>query len=807
MSDHGKRIAAAIAAALSVFLLTACASGGGGGGSTGNTPPPDDSAPPPEEDSYVFAPTGPAGVITKSESGVANPSEVVAVLDSGVDLAHDEFRGDNPVGKPIVTTWTDSVSHWCSDQGLTECADPTDVSDEAGTYVDAQTGETIPGTGHGTGVASLIAGKTLSWSGNSQIAVYDISDRDDGAVSQPGWITTALRDAADHGNRVANLSYAVDMVSMRQNLASKSDERADIDRFVNAGAVLVAAAGNGSENYSHIVSDTWDRDLREADSLVDQLLVVGALAWDQLATYSDFAGENPLVQERFLVTQGSHQVAIANHDPGASGWGSGTSYAAPVVSAALATLLSKWDHLTPEQAANRLLATTDRTFANQNAPSTDDYGKTSCGESGDVDCGLYTYGQGRLDFASALAPAGIPAVATAASVPDAAHPSAGAPISETALMLPAGLGSAGDEIAAAVSEVEVFDDLGRNYSADLSGLIRSQTDPTQGLGFKMSEFLAAGLSAPVTTVVDKDSGIRQMVAVDAGGRPSMAAVGTDAETLGWGLTAYHFGNGASAPDAAGVQGMGMVSYSGDTPMANQIDSANGVNVAIPLAGGLSLTSSYWQGEKRLSLDETGRKNRISNIAVGLEAGLIEGVDLTAGYASLDESDGFMGMTGMGGFATDSGSSMDLIQLGLAASLGGFRAFANYQSGQARAAFGNSLITHLDAEVEQMAVGASYGFDQGRRQIALVASRPMHVTGGTAAMRLAADRSEDGRVIYRHESVAFSGAEAPMNYEIGYRQRIGKRAVFGFNAMRMENAPNLAAGGVDHGAMAMIRYGF
>ena len=806
MNDHGKRIAAAVAAALSVFLLTACASGGGGG-STGDIPPPDDNAPPPKEDSYVFAPTEPAGVITESESGVVNPSEVVAVLDSGVDLDHDQFRGDNPVGKPIITTRTDSASHWCTDEGLTECGDPTDVSDEAGTYVDAQTGETIPGTGHGTGVASLIAGKTLSWSGNSQIAVYDISDRDDGAVSQPGWITTALRDAADHGNRVANLSYAVDMVSMRQNLDSKSDERADIDRFVNAGAVLVAAAGNGSENYSHVVTDKWDLDIQETDSLVDQLLVVGALARDQLATYSNFAGENPLVQERFLVTQGSHQVAIANHDPGGSGWGSGTSYAAPVVSAALATLLSKWDHLTPEQAANRLLATTDRQFANQNAPSTDDYGKTSCGESGDVDCGLYTYGQGRLDFEAALAPAGIPAVATTASVPDAAHPSAGAPISETALMLPAGLGSAGDEIAAAVSEVEVFDDLGRNYSADLSGLVRSQTDPTQGLGFRMSEFLAAGLSPPAATAIDKDSGTRQMVTVDADGRPSMAAVGTDAETLGWGLTAYHFGNGASAPDAAGAQGMGMVSYSGDTPMADQIDSANGVNVAIPLADGLSLTSSYWQGEKRLSLNETGRKNRISNIAVGLKAGLIEGVDLTAGYAQLNESAGFMGMTGMGGFATDSGSSMNLMQVGLNARFGGFQAFANYQTGTASAAFGNSLITNLDADVEQMALGVSYGFDQGRKQVAFVASQPMHLTGGTADMKLAADRTKDGQVIYRNESVAFSGADAPMNYEIGYRQRVGKQTMLGFNAMRMENAPNMATSGADHGAMAMVQYRF
>jgi len=804
MSSPRKRFATAISTTLSVSLLTACASGGGGGGSTGTPPPPGDSAPPPEENTYTFTPTEPAGVVAKSESGVENPSEMVAVIDSGVDLSHNEFQGDNPVGQPIVTTKTDSASNWCSNEGFSECSDPADVSDEAGTYINSETGEEIPGTGHGTGVASLVAGKTLSWSSNSQLAVYDVSDLNDGSVRRVGWITTALNDAADNGNRIANLSYAIDMVSVRHNVDPDGDERADIDKFVNSGAVLVVGAGNGSENYSDVVTDKWDLDVKETDSLVDQLFVVGALDRDELASYSNFAGENPLVQERF---QGTHEVAIANYGPGTTGTGSGTSYAAPIVSAAMATLLSKWDHLTPAEAANRLLATTDRQFANENALGSDDYGDASCGESSTVDCGLYTYGQGRLDFAAAIAPEGEPAVATTANVPDADKRSAGSPINETALILPSGLGNAGDEIAAAASEVEVFDDLGRNYTADLSGAIRTQTDPTQGLAFKMSEFLSAGLFAPMTSITDEGSGTRQVISMDANGHLNVAGVGTDAEKHGLGFTAYHFGNGASAPDAAGLQNMEMVSYSGNTPMANQLDSANGVNVDVPLAGGLSLTSSYWQGEKRLSLDKTGQKNRISNIAVGLKAELIEGVDLTAGYASLDETAGFMGMTGMGGFSTDTGSSMGLMQLGLNASFGGFHAFANYQGGLAQANFGNSLIANLDADVEQMAVGASYGFDQGGRKVAFVASQPMHLTGGTASMKLAADRTNDGQVIYRHESVNFSGAEAPMNYEIGYRQRIGKMAMFGFNAMRVENGADMANGGVDHGAMAKISYRF
>ncbi|KTG16174.1 MULTISPECIES: S8 family serine peptidase [unclassified Guyparkeria] len=768
-------------AAVSLLLLTAC--GGGGGGAT---PPPGDS----DTGSYTFTPVQPAATITESNSGVSNPSEVVALIDSGLDLNHDEFQGDNPVGKPIVTTTTDSASNWCTNTGGSGCSDPNDVSDESS---------------HGTAVGSLIAGKTLAYSGNSQLAVYDVSDAASGDITTVGWITQAMSDLVDNGNRVANLSYTFDAVTARQVYPTTSTERQQIDKFVNSGAVLISSAGNDAESYSDKVGSTWNADVNEANTLVDQYLVVGALDGDELASYSNFAGDNPLVQDRFLVTQGTHTVAIANSAPDAYGTGTGTSFAAPIVSAAMATILSKWDHFTPVQAAQRLLDTTDREFANRNDAGGDDYGDTSCGASDDIDCGLYTYGQGRLDIEAALAPEGVLSVATTASVPDGSDPDAGSSITTSGLLLPAGLGDTADQIAAAASRVEVFDELGRNYTADLSGMVQAASDPTQGLGYRMSEFLANGLARRATSR-DEATGAVQRVHIDGSGRLSLAAVGTDAGS-GLNVEAYHFGHGTSAPGTGASPGMAMVSYAGNTPMANQIDSANGMSVELPLAPLLSLTSRYWQGEKRLSLDPTGAANRISNAAVGLRAELADGLDLTAGYAWLDESAGFLGMSGMGGFSTHSGSAIGLMQLGLNARLGPFSAFASYQAGEAQAQFDRSLITRLDADVEQLAIGASYGFDDGRKQIAFVASQPMHLTSGAADLKLAADRSRDGDVIYRHETVPLSAADTPTNYEIGYRQRLGKKTLLGINAIRMENAPNQPAGNVDHGAMAILGYQF
>ncbi|MCL7743564.1 S8 family serine peptidase [Guyparkeria hydrothermalis] len=770
-----RRVAIVCGSAAMALLLTAC--GGGGGGTA---PPPSDSG----TGTYTFTPVQPAETITESNSGEPNPSEVIAVIDTGLDQNHTEFQGDNPVGEPIVASTRDS----CVNAG--GCTDPNDTSDE---------------TGHGTAVASLIASRNLAYSGNSQLAVYDISDESSGDA-EVGSITQALSDVVDNGNRVANLSYAVDMIRTRQAYGVLTDERLQIDRFVNSGAVLISSAGNTAESYSDIVGSSWDADSAELNSMIDQYLVVGALADDELASYSNVAGSNSLVQSRFLVTQGSHTVAIANSTPDAYGTGTGTSFAAPIVSAAMATILSKWDHFTPAEAAQRLLDTTDREFANRNDSSSDNYGDSSCGASNDTDCGLYTYGQGRLDIEAALAPEGVVSVATTASVPDGSNPDAGSSISTSGLVLPAGLGDTAEQIATAASRVEVFDELGRNYTADLSSMVQTATDPTSGLGYRMSRFLSAGLGGEAFGH-DPSTGTTQRVRIDGAGRLNLASIGTDRDTHGINVEAYHFGHGSSAPDAEGSTGMAMVFYAGNTPMANQIDSANGMSIELPIAPRLSLTSRYWQGEKRLSLDPTGQADRLSNLALGLKAELLKGINLTAGYASLDESAGFLGMSGMGGFSTRAGSDMGLMQLGIDARFGGLSAFASFQTGHAEAGFERSLIRRIEADVEQLAIGAAYAFDHGRKQIALVASQPMHLTGGTAEMKLATDRTRDGDVVYRHESIPLSAAHTPTNYEIGYRQRLGKKTLLGINAMRMENAPSQSDGNVDHGAMAIVGYQF
>ncbi len=753
--------------ATSVATLTAC----GGGGSS---PPPGsdtDSSPP-----YSF--DGERVTVVKTADGEAAGSVNVAVIDSGIDTAHQEFQGDNDVGDPIYSGGIDYTG-----------------DDDPGTDTD----------GHGTAVASVIAGSEVGYSGNATLSSYRLPLVGGGSGYYTSDVLEAAADAASAGDPVLNLSMdavAVDPVS-NYYYAEQSGDTTTLARFAaidSSRAVAAVAAGNASADFSVEVDadTTWD----SSNPMYAQTLIVGALDEnEQLAGYSNYAGENADVQERFLLARGYQTAAKAGTgDEYAQVFG--TSVATPEVSAALATLLAYWDFWSPEEAAQHLLDTADRSFANENANPDDDYGETSCGSDGDTDCGLYHFGQGRVDIAAALEPSGTPDVAVTSTVPDADNAGSGAPIDETVMAVPAGLGDAGEKIAAALADVQVFDDLGRNYTADLSGMVNRFVDPTQGLGFRMSQFLTAGLFDPVASHRDEESGTVQTVGLDAGGQVAQAGFGTDPESHDVGLGVYHFGHGASAPDASGYTGMSMLSYAGNTPMADQIDSAYGVNVDVPLAGPLSLTSSYWQGEKRLSLSEIDRPNRVSDIAMGIKAELGEGLDLTAGYSRLTETAGFLGMTGGGGVSTRGGSDMGLMQLGLNGRLGGFSAFAHYQSGRAEAGLKQSVITDLSADVEQMALGASYDFDEGRRRIAFVASEPLHLTGGEATMRLATGRTVDGQVIYRVDELGFSAVNTPRNYELGYRQRIGKKTLLGINVMRMENAADRLEAGADHGLVLL-----
>jgi hypothetical protein len=172
-------------------------------------------------------------------------------------------------------------------------------------------------------------------------------------------------------------------------------------------AVIVKAAGNDNVPASY---DAFGYTLAKNSSINPRLLIVGATdgvgstgSPTSLASYSNYAGTDPDVQNRFLVASGntpfaSGWVAVngvpisgttVDPDTGGTLGNSGTSYAAPRVAGFVAILRSKFPNLNAEKSASIMLDTAR-------------YDTLSCNPN----CNPAIYGKGEASLSRALAPVG-----------------------------------------------------------------------------------------------------------------------------------------------------------------------------------------------------------------------------------------------------------------------------------------------------------------------------------------------------------------------------------------------------------------
>lgn len=241
----------------------------------------------------------------------------VAVIDSGVDATHAQLRdGQVLAGMDMLTN-------------------------TAGGNVDCDS--------HGTAVASLIAASASQGVGfaglahHASILPIRVSERNTESSTteespvDPALFARAVRWAADQGARVINVSvvFYVDHAVVR-----------DAVRYARGrGSVIVAAVGN-----HHGPQAPLDRPTYPAAYL--GVVGVGAIAADGTRLPASAVG--PYVD---LVAPGD-EVTAAVRRAGHARW-SGTSFAAPFVSAAAALLLSAAADMSSDQVVQRLYATAD----------------------------------------------------------------------------------------------------------------------------------------------------------------------------------------------------------------------------------------------------------------------------------------------------------------------------------------------------------------------------------------------------------------------------------------------------------------
>ncbi|MDG0984183.1 MAG: S8 family serine peptidase [Planktomarina sp.] len=322
----------------------------------------------------------------------------VAVVDSGIDASHPEFRNSTIYGY--------------------------DFSNSATGYGDDQ-------NGHGTHVASIIAGDA-DGTGMRGVAYdatlysYRVDANGDGtfeALNTDSQIAAVARRHITDNIQVSNnswgsngavTSYTTSQVrSMyRRSIAAIADAQA-------AGTLFVFAAGNSGNSEVSI-----DGGLPfHAPELVDAWLVV--VASDENGVETGFTNRCG-VAAAFCVTAPGNGVLAA--DAGTNGYVSlsGTSMAAPFVSGLAAALMEKFPNLTPAQIATRIKTTASL------APLEGFFGETLAKDGAAVMQAIF--GHGLVDSGAAAAQIGN---LTYAFGPDVSR---GQDLSQSKLSLPAGVG-------------------------------------------------------------------------------------------------------------------------------------------------------------------------------------------------------------------------------------------------------------------------------------------------------------------------------------------------------------------------------
>lgn len=266
---------------------------------------------------------------------------VVAVIDTGIDLDHVDLKGrlwSNSVevaGNGIdddENGYIDDVSGW---DFVDSDNDPT--AEESN--VDVQ----FDGTSHGTFIAGIIAATAnnsqgyagLTWKG--KIMPLRILDQEGSGTDEAA--ARSIRYAVKNGADVINLSFAGP--NTRRQLSQA------IKEAYEAGVVVVAALGNEGIDVdfmpvypacSRSVTDDW---------------VIGVTASDERDRQTDFTNYGKSCAD--IAAPGVNINSLGFYDP-TSGYDQayigpwdGTSFAAPIVSAGAALLLSQYPDLTPTQ--------------------------------------------------------------------------------------------------------------------------------------------------------------------------------------------------------------------------------------------------------------------------------------------------------------------------------------------------------------------------------------------------------------------------------------------------------------------------
>ena len=345
---------------------------------------------------------------------------------------------------------------------------------------------------HGTLVSSIIAARndgtgTQGFAPGAKIVVLrsDVEDRDSGRTLVGVNEHEAILYAGQNGVQIVNRS----LTKANPEIANRLMQDAVMEYREMGGLVVTSAGNSGGPNPNDAIDMTDEN--REGWLFVVALEPTGTSY--ELASYSNRCGT---ALDRCVAGVGT---SVTTDAAGRIVRFSGTSAAAPQVSSLAALILHKWPQLTGVDAGNIILSTA-----------------RDIGEAG-VDS---LFGHGLIDVQSALSPI----------EPTLSNGSVSSPVGTSTMLVSNVIDNGGSTlsgVSTAISSVTVLDAFGRDYQADLSGLVRlADTQRNPGLSERlhlMANTASGVLELPTAAVSLRYAAADRMLPGEAAGGQFVSA--------------------------------------------------------------------------------------------------------------------------------------------------------------------------------------------------------------------------------------------------------------------------------------------
>lgn len=285
----------------------------------------------------------------------------VAVIDTGVDVTHEDLRRANFVSGYDTTTNQNILSTVNSDYN-----------------------------GHGTLVAGVIGAVPNNLTGiagtNWQVSIMPVKALTADGSGTSSDLGEAIVWASDHGANVINLSLGGIGFAHDSTLADA------ISYAYNKDVVIVAAAGND------VATTGGNLDIEPVFPICNdngKNMVIGVAAsdpYDQKADFSNFGKSciDVTAPGKRILSTTNHDPVTGNLVPNAYAYASGTSLATPYVTGEAALLKSLFPNATNRQIRDRII---------ESADNIDNLNLSQCGG---LSCKGYL-GAGRINVATAVA--------------------------------------------------------------------------------------------------------------------------------------------------------------------------------------------------------------------------------------------------------------------------------------------------------------------------------------------------------------------------------------------------------------------